>query len=352
VDSVQIVFRDLKHGEVKVIPENPDDLWHLYNIIEKGDLVRMVTFRTGDDQQTDKIRSKKVEKRRMKLGIVVEEVGFHEFSDRLRIHGVIREGPQDLGSHHTLNITASDMEKLEIVKEHWQQYQLERLEEAVQQRTQPCVVFVALDEDMATVAILHQSGVQWITDISSKRSGKMYETAGGTEQDYYGEILSVVKTTKKPETPLAIIGPGFAREHFVKHGRDKAPDLFKQAMVFATAHEGMTGVHEAIKLGIAERIVKDNRVSYETKLVEDLFEEIKKDGLVTYGKKEVAAALGKGAVQHLLILDLLVRSKEGEEMLRLAQQTKSGFTIINANHDAGQKFEGIGGIGAFLRFKI
>jgi protein pelota len=311
----------------------------------------MVTFRTVEGQGDDLKRSKKSEKKPMKLGIVVEEVSFHEFSDRLRIHGVIREGPQDLGSYHTMNVTAEEMDKLSIVKQRWQQHQLDRLEEAVQQRTQPSVVFVSIDEDTATIAVLRQSGVQWVTDISSKRSGKMYESAD-TSSDYYGEIISVLKTMIKPETPLVVVGPGFTRDHLLQVGREKAPDVFKQSLVFPTSHPGMNGIQEAIKVGAVERIVKENRVSVETQLVEKIFEEIKKDGLVAYGQKEVSAALTKGAVEHLLILDSMVRSKAGEQLLYLARDTRSKFTIINNMHEAGKKFEGLGGVAAFLRYKI
>jgi len=347
---VKILFKDPKQGEIKLVAENLDDIWHLYNIIEEGDLIRAVMFRT-DEQKDDKIRSKKAEKKRMKLGIRVEKISFHEFSDRLRVHGVIEEGLQDLGSYHTYNIDAEKMEKFSIIKEEWKQHQLERLEEAVKQRTQSILVFVSLDEDTATVVILRQSGIQHVADIDSRRSGKMYESKE-TQQEYFGEILSVVKTVKIEESPLVVIGPGFTREHFVKYGKTREPELFENCMTHATGHSGMNGVHEALKIGIVEQITKDNRVSIETQFIEKLFEEIKKDGLAAYGEQEVLDALNKGAVERLLISDLFVRSKKGETFLDLARKTHSGFTIINTMHDAGKKFEGIGGIAALLRFKI
>jgi protein pelota len=37
--SVMIIEMRLKKGIVKVVPENLDDLWHLYNIIYKNDNV-------------------------------------------------------------------------------------------------------------------------------------------------------------------------------------------------------------------------------------------------------------------------------------------------------------------------
>jgi len=347
---MKIIFKDLKHGEIKLVPENLDDIWHLYNIIDENDLVKAVTFRT-DEQKDDKIRSKKAEKKRMKVGIRVSEIKFHEFSDRLRIHGVIEEAPQDLGSFHTLNITADKMNSISIIKKEWKDYQLQRIDESVKLRNQAIITFVSLDEDSATVAVLRHSGVQWITDIDSKRSGKMYESKD-TENEYFGEILSVVKTNKTKDSTLVIVGPGFTKEHIVKYGKEKEPQLFEKIIVHGTGHSGMNGIQEAIKTGIIEQITKENRVVFETGLIEKLFEEIKKDGLATYGVKEVKNALFNGAVERLLIVDTLVRKDTGEELLKIAKQNNSEFTIINTIHEAGKKIEGIGGVGALLRFKI
>ncbi len=347
---MKIVFKNHKTGELKIVAENLDDLWHLYNIIEAGDIVRGITFRT-DEQSADKLRSKKTEKKKMKLGIRVKKVQFHEFSDRLRVHGVIEEGPQDIGSHHTFNIDAESMETFSIVKNQWKPHQLERLDEAVRQRMQPILVFVALDEDTATIAVLRQSGVQWIADVDSKRSGKMYESKE-TSQEYYGDIVGILKTYVTKETPLVVIGPGFTREHFVSFGKTQHPEVFQNYQTHATSHPGMNGVHEALKLGIVEQITKDNRVSLETRLIEKLLEEIKKDGLATYGMHEVEDALNRGAVEHLLVSDVCVRSDQGEQLLNLARKTNSSFTIINTLHEAGRKFEHIGGVAALLRFKL
>ena len=347
---MKVIFKDLKHGEIKLMPENLDDIWHLYNIIEEEDLVRALTYRT-DEQKDDKIRSKKVEKKRMKLGLRVSEVKFHEFSDRLRIHGTIEEGPQDLGSFHTLNITADKMDSFSIVKEKWKHYQLDRIDEAVKLRNQPILTFVSLDEDTATVAVLRQSGIQWIADIDSKRSGKMYESKD-TEKEYFGEILSIVKTNKSDGSALVVVGSGFAKEHFVKKGRGKEPEIFKKCLVHGTGTSGMNGINEAIRTGVVEQITKENRVVFETSLVEKIFEEIKKDGLATYGESEVKNALVNGAVERLLITDILIRSKKGERLLNIAKQNNSDFTIINTMHEAGKKIDGMGGIAALLRFKL
>ena len=348
---MQVLHKDMKEGEIKLAPDNLDDIWHLHNIIQPGDLVRMVTFRTDDQSKDDQKRSKKVEKKRMKLGIRVEKTGFHEFSDRLRIHVTIEEGPQELGAYHTLNVYADPTNKLSIVKEKWPAHDLERIEEAVKRRHQPLVVFVSLDDDQATIAVLRQSGLQWIADVSSELSGKMYaDDSKGKE--YFGDILSLIKQNTTDDSPVVVVGPGFTREHFLAYGKEHAPGLFGSCVTCGTGHAEMNGVHEAIKIGVVDQITKHHRVSMETQLIDKLFNEIHKNGLATYGAEEVKQALKQGAVEHVLIADTIIRTSKGEKLLDQARNMHSEFTIINTMHDAGKTFLGIGGIAALLRYKI
>ena len=259
---MKVIFKDMKHGEIKLVPENLDDIWHLYNVIDEKDLIRAITYRT-DEQKDDKIRSKKSEKKRMKLGIRVSEVKFHEFSDRLRIHGTIEEGPQELGSFHTLNIDSEKMEPLSIIKDNWKDYQIQRIEEAVKLRNQEIIIFVSLDEDDATIAVLRQSGVQFITEISSKRSGKMFESKD-TNPEFFGDIISVVETNKKMDSTIVIVGPGFTKDHFFKFAKEKDAQLFEKCIVHGTGQPGMNGINEAIKTGIIEPVSYTHLRAHET----------------------------------------------------------------------------------------
>ena len=38
---MRLIYKNMKDGIIKVLPENMDDLWHLYHIIDKGDLVKL-----------------------------------------------------------------------------------------------------------------------------------------------------------------------------------------------------------------------------------------------------------------------------------------------------------------------
>ena len=42
---MRLLEQNPKTGEMKVLVTNPDDLWHLYNIILLGDIVSASTYR-------------------------------------------------------------------------------------------------------------------------------------------------------------------------------------------------------------------------------------------------------------------------------------------------------------------
>ncbi len=347
---MKIIHKDLDHNTIKIVPETLDDIWHLSNIIQPDDLVKALTFRT-DDQATDKIRTKKASKKKMKLGIRVEQVKFHEFSDRLRIHGIIEEGPQDLGSHHTFNVTADNRDVLTLIKETWKSHELQRLDEAVKQTSESIVLFVSLDNDEATIAVLRQSGIQWIANVESHQSGKQYQSEN-MEKQYFGDIVKIISEKMTEQTTLVIVGPGFTKDHLAAYGKEKHPHLFNQCLLYATGNAEMNGIHEAMKSGVVEHIAKENRVVQETRIVDKVFSEIKKNGLVAYGFEDVKQAIDAGAVDQLVIADSMVRTNKGDMLLQKADEIQSDFIIINTMHDAGKKLEGLGGIAALLRFKI
>src|SRR5207302_1888929 len=168
--SMRVLHRDPKTGEIKVRVENPDDLWHLHNLLQPGDLVRASTYRR-EDVKTDKLRPERGEKVRVTLTIRVEDVEFQAFSDRLRISGVIVEGPQDLGRHHTLNVGVEDV--LSIIKT-WRTHELRRIDEAVAAAQNPLVAFLALDDEEALIAQLRQYGVRELSKIRAPGHGKMF----------------------------------------------------------------------------------------------------------------------------------------------------------------------------------
>ena len=124
---MKVVEENLRgnEGEIKLIPETIEDLWHLKYIVEPGDIVFSLTKRVSES--SDKLRSDK-EMVVVRLGIQVERVEFHKFANRLRITGRIVGGLDESG-YHTLNITQG--KELSIIKK-WKEEQLKRIKMAVE----------------------------------------------------------------------------------------------------------------------------------------------------------------------------------------------------------------------------
>jgi protein pelota len=343
--------------------DNLDDLWHLYNIIKQHDIISGETYRK-QEKIDDKLRPEKSVKKKVWLAIDVDRLEFHEFSNRLRIHGTIVRGPDELGlkAYHTMNFTSGS--RLELEKpEGWRAHQLDLLQNAVDATKQPKVTIVAMEDDNAVIALMHQYGVRNIATINAHGMGKQYSGSSSTKsnkniseakKEFFGNILTQLTQARPEGSPMIIVGPGFTKDDFVKFCRDKNLTEFKNVLLETTGQAGMVGVSEAIKRGVVKRLVQDSRVAFETELVEKLLEGIAKDGPVDYGIENVKNALEAGAVESLLVIDKLIRGKNAqvEEILTHTESLSGNVVIISSVHDAGKQLEALGGIAAILRYKI
>ena len=344
---MRVLHQDRQAGEIKVQVETLDDLWHLYNIIVPGDVIISVTYRR-DESKTDKLRAERGEKKRMVLGIRAENIEFQESENRLRVHGIIAEGPQDVGSYHTLNLGEADV--LTIRKEHWEAAVLDRVRRAVEDSKKPKILFVALENDEAVIAIARQFGIQEIARIYAPSSGKMYEQKDGG--NFYDDIVEKVKQSAEPGVPLVILGPGFAKEALLNRGKEREPELFRGAHIYHTGQAGMAGVHELMKAGLGTEVVQSSWAALETKLVEDVLTEIARNGPVAYGPEEVQWAVSLGAVDTLIVLDSAVRKNLYGPLMSSVENARGKVVVVSERFEAGVKLEALGGVAALLRFKL
>ncbi len=320
-------------GEIKIRVDNLDDLWYLKLLLKPGDIVFGTVYRKESGSE-DMTRSKKMQRKRLRIGIEVERLEFQEFSDRLRIMGIIVKGEEDyLGLHQTINVGIGD--EISIVKE-WSDEEIKLLNEAVENSEKPTIYFLAIEHGLATIAVLRAYGIQEIASIRKR---------GDEDKEFFGEVLSALKNAWDGLSPLVILGPGFYKENFLEFANSK----IKNYIVLQASHGDMRGIHEVLK-SAGSKIIKEARVAKEEKLVSTLLEEIKKDGLYAYGVDEVRKYLENGAVKILLVSDRKYR--EYEDLVKLASETKADIHIISTSHEKGHILDSLGGIAAILRFKL
>ena len=345
---MRILGEDPSNESVRLQVETDEDLWHLYNIIEVGDLVTASTTRR-EEKSADKLRAEKMEKKRMTLGIRIEKIEFSEDDLRLKLLGTIETGPQDIGQHHTLIFENGD--SMTIQKKRWRTTQIERVQRAVSESRKPRIVFVSLDQDEATIAVLRQFGLKEVSTVRSGRSGKQYEEKPSVD-GYHGEIHSKLKYLLEPNMPLVLLGPGFEKETLAEDLKKIDPETYRKIYVYHTGQSGMVGINELMKAGMGSDVLRESSVGMELEAVEQLMTAIAKDGLATYGPNEVMNAALSGAVDKLLILDSKVREQDLDDIVRAVESQKGSVIIVSSQHDGGKELAALGGMGAILRYKV
>jgi len=360
---LKILKRFLKEGTIVLKIETLDDLWHLYNTVGPTDLVisrttRRIRVGSEDSRKQESVRKPMV------LKLEVEDVAFHNFSNRVRIKGKILEGPNDfvnLGSYHTINIEPGDT--LTIIKEHWPKYILDRIKEATKAQMSPVSLIVTIEDGVAELFLAADFGIKESVrvraSISRKRGDqKAYDS---TMRDFFADVtLAVRSQIEQNEIGLIVIaGPGFVKDHFKDHlakaGIKNLPPVISES----TNSIGIPGAKEILFRGVIGKAASTLKVETETKLIEDLITHISKDdGLGTYGDKEVQKAVQFGAVEDLLITDKKLREGSEQERRRLdnlvrnTEKTRGAFHIVSTEHPAGEQLHRLGGLAAILRFRI
>jgi protein pelota len=339
--KAEVIDQKQAPGEIRLFPENADDLWHLSQLVSPGDLVFATTFRTVD-APSDKIRPEKLEKRPVRLGIRVEKVELHDYSNRLRISGTIEHG-MDAGAHHTINVEPGY--EISVIR-HWKPHDLERIERAVKASVQEPVHVLAIEEGEAALFRMRQSGAEEVTTVTMG-SGKGSDT--DSRPAFFARVAEEVSSVRGP---LVIAGPGFIKEDFSRFLASHNPELAGRVILVDTRRPGQGAVREVVGQGVLDRITGDVQLGREVRAVEELLMRIAKDMPVAYGRQEVETAVDFGAAEEVMVCDSLLHDEGIVRLLEKAEKQRARVTILSGQFDPGKQLGALGGVAALLRFRV
>ena len=356
------IFRiDLKKGFAKVMPESLDDLWHLYNIILKGDEVHARTSRKvkPDDQYARPTKAKRVP---VNLGVQVEKMYWDKVLNRLRINGIVCDAPEKLsinGSRHTIDVTVNT--SLTIVKKKWQKHELDRLKQASRITAAPLTI-VSIDDEDYCVAVLRQYGIDVKAGGRTKLPGKLEaDKRVKAKQLFFKFALKSLREAWAPlNSPIVVIGPGFIKDDFVNYVNKETKDVAASIIgVRGVNSAGLSGIQESLRSGILSNMLEHMRVADEMNAMEEFLARLGKGkSTVTYGFGEVEKAANYGAVEKLLVADSTLRETTDEKrialekLIKTVEDTRGEIMVLSTEHEAGTKLLSLGGIAALLRFPL
>ncbi|MBI4141385.1 mRNA surveillance protein pelota, partial [Candidatus Woesearchaeota archaeon] len=330
-----------------------EDIWYLSTIINIGDLVKGTTVRkikTGTEEKSASYKTT------ITIKIKAETITYEPSNQTLRISGTIIEGPEDVqrGSHHTL--TAEQNDSLTIEKEHWLEFQTQKIKEATELK-QPNIIICIFDREEAFFAQMTRQGYKLLAHIKGDVAKKRAEHK--PTGDFYKTIMQKLNEYEQrlKLDNIILASPSFWKEELLKTiGND---ELRKKIIQATCSSVDETAFNEVLKRDEVQEALKQNRTSNELKLVDEILAEIRREGNVVYGITATSDAVETGAVRTLIITDgLITQAREGkkyqviEKILKITDKMRGTIHIIHSDNQAGKKLDGIGGIAAILRYKI
>ena len=223
---MKIVARHLekdKSGSLTICPEDPEDMWHVYNLLLPGDQLRATTFRRV--QNVTSTGSTSSERVRVTLTIRVESSEFDATTCNCRVNGkvIIENDIVTLGSYHTIDLELH--RNLSIFKDEWDMVTRERLDVACDISKKAEIAAIVMQEGLANVCLLTENLTivrqRVEVSITKKRKGSSSQFEKSVtrfhEQIYQALLKHVDFSIVKA---ILIASPGFYKVHTYKLHHD------------------------------------------------------------------------------------------------------------------------------------
>jgi len=345
---MRIEVLDGRRGVLRVRIDNEDDLWLLSILVSPGDLVKALTLRDV---------SLGYEKRRvpMILTLRVLKTEFQPFTNRLRIHGVVIEGPDRFGvrgSHHTISVDVGS--EVTIYKQSWSPKLLDELLRLVRPIR---LLLVALDFDEYAIALIQSQGVKIIDSksISLPISDDLIEKV---KSDVFKEIAKrIIESAQRLGVNSVIIAsPGSLKDELASIVRELASWL--KIYTDTIANGGYAGIQELLNRDSIHKVLHDLAVAEATKVLTEFEYLLAKDSnRVVYGLDDVELSAELGAVEKLVIVDEMLSSFDEvrgrvERLLREVAEKGGRVIIVPTDSPPGQRVRVLGGVIAILRYRL
>ncbi len=357
---MKILEIDNKNENISVRTEDLNDLWTLFNVIDKNDEVsartsRRIVLKEGS----------KGERKPMTLKLNVESVSFHEFTNRLRVKGTILEGPEDFvsfGTYHTFNIEPG--QKLAIKKEKWLKSEIKRLKKSSSFASNFNMLMVAIETGLATIALITNFSHNRIATIKKNIPGKRYEQSYRNKayEEFFNSITKVLSEKIKSVkiNTIIICGPGSVKDRFAQFIKEKDRILNLPKTYIIQASSGTeSAILETLKSKKLKDLKDNVKVLLETEKIEEIMQLFATNSdLIAIGFDEISNAIENGSIKELFCADILIRGALKEKKLQIerilngVEKVGGAVHILSSEHPTGQQIIDLGSLVAILRYKI
>ncbi|KAJ7929901.1 hypothetical protein B0H13DRAFT_1962408 [Mycena leptocephala] len=349
-----------KHGTVRPCyprPEDDEDMWHLYNLIQDGDSIRAPAIR-----RVQKISSTgSVDSQRVRLNLTLK---------------VSRNQHVRLGAYHTLDIEVQRDVRIEKF-EGWDSIAISRVEEAIIPGKGAEVAALVCGEGTAAFCLLSQHMTLVTHRLSLPIPRKSGSSSGATQHEkglsrFYGTLFDSfmrhVPYANAGLKAIVIASPGWVRDsvydYMVGEASRRGDKVLQKALrdKVIKVHISSPHVHSLVEVLKSPEIVsqlKETKFAREGIVLDKFFKMLGTDEMrAWYGPDHVVLAAARGAIGTLLISDDLFRASNPEtrkkyvELVEAVQQKGGEVVIFSSMHESGQQLNQLTGLAAILTFPL
>lgn len=376
-------------GRVKMMAEEADDVWLLYNLIFPGDVVTADTTRKVHLESGATKKKNTTARVKLTLPVKVTCRDFHKDSSTLRVHGRTLEPNPHVaaGSFHTLTLQTN--KPFDLHKKLWGPPAIETLREATENSTSSSS---SSDADVAVVVLQqnHQAEIHLIgkgvttrcskIEASSQSHSRKGSSNNKENNAFFREVFgalvkhvdfNVVKSvviasddndgsrnTKKDEFRRFVVSE--ARRLRMKLIEENKSRIVVAGCKNNNNNNGEFDWREVLGDSAVMKVIKESGVGVEIRAMRELWEMVTNDdsGRACYGRRNVESAVEMRAIDTLLISDDLYRNAETGTRQRyrgLVRSVKEGggkALVYPSMHVSAPQLDQLTGVAAILRFPL
>ena len=355
-------------------PEDKEDLFTLYQLVDQDDeLIFKKRFTTTID--ADK-RKKATDMVRLRIQVVSRE--FDMKDEFLRYKGSTVEDDTgntncNIAAGKFISYTITYAFPFTLIKKNFDDYAKKLLKDACNPETKADTAAVVLQEGVAHICILTASSTILKQKIEyslpkKKTATDIVKFDEKTEKFYKAIYTSMTKNYDFSKLKMIILcSPGFYAktlyEKIIQYAtQEQNRNILDNESMFLIAHSStgyMQGITEVLKNPIYANKLQDTKYSREAHIMDSFMKHLNEDDYKAwYGEQEVFKAAELGAIDELLITDLLARSpdlsqrKKYMDLMKAIESLGGRVVTFSTLHISGEELDRMTGIACILKYPI
>lgn len=369
-------FEKDSSGYTAVVPQDKEDLWLLYNLIQKNDEIKLQTFRninkkTGAASSGSKDKGKS-ERKLLTLKLNVEDVEYNPSDEVMRVRGKTVEANEfvPLQSYHTAEIQLN--KSISIYKNDWDEINYNIIVQSCSIEAKAEIGAVVFEEGIAHLCLVTDNMTvlrnKIEKSIPKKKRGDNSNYEKGLQKFYDLIINTMLRNFDLEKLKVIILAsPGFLAQSLLSEINSLSQKIDDKLLIrnkskFIVSHAStgyLQGLQESLKDPNLQRQLSDTKFAKEI-VVFDEFQKVlnNDDDRAWYGAKECERAIDLGAVKYLLITDTLFRNDDIStrkfyiDLTERVKHTNGEVFIFSSLHDSGKELDQLTGIAVLLNYPV